>query len=134
MSIDKPVPVDDDIDTRGFFDAAKRGAIAVKFCSNCERILHLPTPYCSACGSFESEWRDVSSNGTVYSWTVLRQQVHPGFPAPYTVALVSLDDLPGVRYLTYLEGCPELKAGMPMVARFDDVRDGVVVPQWVPAE
>jgi uncharacterized OB-fold protein len=124
--------VTDDDDTAGFWDAARRGAIGVQFCAGCDRPLHLPRPYCSACGSWETVWRDVAPLGHVYSWTVAGHQVHPSFPVPYTIALVELDEVPGVRLLTHLAGTPPIGAGTPMRATFDTVRDGVIVPMWVP--
>jgi uncharacterized OB-fold protein len=71
----------------------------------------------------------VTPTGTVYSWSVVEHAVHPAFPAPYTVLLVELDDLPGTRLVGHLPGRPELRAGAPVIAWFEDV-DGTVVPQW----
>lgn len=129
----RPVPITDDEDTGGYWDAAQRGAVAVLFCDGCGRALHLPTPSCPSCGTDHVSWRDVRPTGTVYSWTVVTHAIHPGFPVPYAVVLVELDDVPGVRVVTNIDGRPELRVGTPMRAVFDDVRDGTVVPQWVPA-
>ena len=126
----RPVPVITDHDTGGFWSAAQRGAIAVQFCSSCNAVLHLPLPCCPTCGSFEVAWRDVAPNGTVYSWTVIEHAVHPAFATPYTVALVALDDVPSVRLIAHFEGIPDLDFDTPVQATFDDIRDGVVVPQW----
>jgi uncharacterized OB-fold protein len=127
-----PAPVADDDDTRAFWDAARRGAIAVQFCAHCERSLHLPRPYCSACGSWDVVWRDVAPRAHVYSWTVSEHQVHPSFPAPYTIALVELDEVPGVRLITHMEGTPAIEVGTPMRATFQPAHDGVIVPMWEP--
>lgn len=125
-----PVPVNDDHDTAGFYEAAARGRIAVCFCSACGVPLHLPRPHCSACGSGAPEWRDVAPTGTIYSWTVVEHPAMRAFPVPYTVALVELDDVPGVRLAAYFDGERDLAPGAAVRAVFDDVRDGVVVPQW----
>jgi uncharacterized OB-fold protein len=128
-----PVPVHDDHDTGGFFAAATEGRLAVCVCSACGEVLHLPRPYCSACGAGEPVWREVAPTGTVYSWTVVEHPVMRAFEVPYTIVLVELDELPGVRLVGHLDGAHDFEPGAPMRARFDDVRDGVVVPQWGPA-
>jgi uncharacterized protein len=126
------IPRTDDPDTAGFFDAARRGELAIRICDSCGTVLHTPRAYCSACGSWDSSWRAVRPTGTLYSWTVTRHQVNPEFPVPYTVVLVQLDDAPDVRLLGHLPGTPDLTGGQPMVARFEETAPGVVIPQWEP--
>jgi uncharacterized OB-fold protein len=127
-----PVPVTDDHDTGGFWEAVARESLAVSHCTDCGRVLHLPVPYCAGCGSWNVGWRDVSPHGRVYSYIVVEQSVHPAFPAPYTVLLVELDDAPEARLVGYLEGRVPLEIGAPVTAHFDTVRDGVVIPRWAP--
>jgi uncharacterized OB-fold protein len=127
------LPVDDDRDTAGFFEAARRGELALRACTRCGEFLHVPRAYCRACGSWEGEWRVVAGSGTLHSWTVADHQVHPAFPTPYTIVLVDVDAAPGVRLVGHLPGSPDLHAGMPMRVRFESLTDGVVVPQWEPA-
>ncbi len=126
-------PVVDDHDTGGFFEAAARGELVVRACSGCGSVLHVPRAYCRACGSWEGEWRPAGTTGTLHSFTVADHQVHPAYPVPYTIVLVDLDDVPGVRLLGHLDGNPDLTIGMPMDVRFDDLADGVVLPNWEPA-
>jgi uncharacterized OB-fold protein len=126
----RPVPIDDDPDTGGFWQAAARGSLAVARCRACDRVLHLPTPYCPACGRNEVVWCDVAPTGHVYSFAVVEQSVHPAFEAPYTLLLVELDGAPQARLVGYLTGRPRVQIGDAVVARFDDERDGVIVPRW----
>ena len=100
------LPVTDDRDTGGFFEAAARGELVVRACSSCGTVLHLPRAYCRTCGSWDGEWRAVGGTGTLHSWTVADHQVHPAYPVPYTIVLVDLDDAPGVRLLGHLPGQP----------------------------
>jgi uncharacterized protein len=51
---------------------------------------------------------------------------------PYTIVLVELDDHPGVRFVGYLAGAPQLTDGQPMRVWFEQLDDGVVLPQWAP--
>ena len=124
------VPVVDDHDTRGFFEAAARGVLAVRRCTGCGAALHVPVPVCPYCRSADGRWEPAGTTGTVYSWTAVEHQVHPAFPVPYTIILVELDDVPGVRMVGHLPGRPELRVGHPVRVRFDRVDDATVLPQW----
>lgn len=125
------LPVDDDPDTGGFFDAARRGELTIRRCNGCDAVLHLPRAYCHACGSWDGRWAPVAGTGTVHSWTVVEHQVHPSYPVPYTVVLVQLDDVPA-RLVGWLPGRPALTAGLAMHVWFEQL-DGAVLPQWAPA-
>lgn len=125
----RPRPVVDDPDTAGFWAAAARHELAVCACATCERTIHLPLATCPACG-VPTIWRVVAGAGRVVSWTVVTHQVHPGFPVPYTVLLVELDDAPGVRLVGRLDGNPPVDAGQAVRVRFEEVGDGVVLPLW----
>ena len=98
------LPVDDDLDTGGFFEAARRGELAVRRCNGCDAVLHVPRAYCRHCGSWEGRWEVVDGAATLHSWTVVTHQVHPAYPVPYTVVLVDLDALPGTRLVGSLDG------------------------------
>jgi uncharacterized OB-fold protein len=125
----RPVPVVDDLDTGGFFEAARRGELAIQVCDGCGTVLHLPRAYCRACGSWDTHWQPTSGRGRVYSWTTVDHQVHAAFPVPYTIVLIQLEDVPA-RLVGHLAGAPELTEGQPMEMWFETLDDGVVVPQW----
>ena len=119
-----------DRDTQGFFDAARRRQLVVCTCARCRRVLHPPRGICEGCGSTDVSWEDVTGAATLYSWTVVEHQVHPSFDVPYTVVLVELVDRPGVRFVGHLPGSPELTIGMAMRARFEEIGNAVVLPNW----
>lgn len=126
---DRLLPKTTDPDTAGFFEAAARGELAVNACRACTAVLHPPRAYCHHCGSWETEWRAVAAQGRLYSWTTIEHQAHPSFPTPYTVLLVELDDAPEVRLTGWVAGAPELTPGQAVEFTFEDVGDGVVLPQ-----
>jgi uncharacterized OB-fold protein len=70
----------------------------------------------------------------LHSWTVVRHQVHPAYPVPYTIVLVDLCDVPGTRLVGRIDGAAELRAGAAMAVWFEEMGeiDGrrVVVPNW----
>lgn len=126
-----PIPVVDDVDTGGFFEGAAAGEVRLRFCTDCDAVLHLPKAYCHRCGSWSTEWRRVAPTGTLYTYTIVEHQVHPAFPAPHALVLVSLDDAPEARLVGSIAGRLDLEIGMAMEAYFD--RHGAqVVPNWRP--
>lgn len=126
------LPVSDDRDTGGFWEAAKRGELRLRQCASCGTILHMPRAYCSACGSWEGQWTQVSGRGRLYSWTVVEHQVHAAYPVPYTIVLVELDDAAGTRLVGSIPGSADLEVGQAMEVTFEEIGDGVVLPQWRP--
>jgi uncharacterized OB-fold protein len=127
-----PLP---DHDTRPYFEAAARHELRVQRCRDCHTVLHLPRPMCFNCQSMNTEWIPAGPTGTVHSWTVVTHRIHPAFPPPYVIALVELDDPPGVRLITNIKGCEpaEVRAGMPVELFFEDLVEGVSLPQFRPA-
>lgn len=130
----RPMPVVDDRETGGFFDAARRDELVLRMCDGCDAALHMPVSYCHRCGSQSTRWQPVSGRGHVYSWTVVAHQVHPAYPTPYTIVLVELEDHPTARLVGSLPGRQELSAGQPMEVWFEAIGDDVVLPQWRPIE
>lgn len=80
-------------------------------------------------------WVDVSGRGTVYSYTVIRQNFSRAFRAllPYVVALVDLDE--GPRLMTNIVGCDPgaVRIGLPVRVRFEPVSDEAWLPCFEPA-
>jgi uncharacterized protein len=125
------LPSEDDRDTAGFWEAARRKQLVVRVCDSCQAVLHLPRAYCYHCGSWEGSWQPVSGTGRLHSWTTVEHQVHPAYPVPYTVVLVQLDDAPA-RLIGYLSGAPHLTKDQPMRVSFETLPGGAVLPQWEP--
>lgn len=126
------LPVTDDPDSGPFFEAAARHELVIRFCGRCERALHLPKAFCPDCHEDAGEWRRVQGTGRVHTWTTVEHQVHPGHPTPYTVVVVQLDEHPEVRLLGSLPGRAEVQPDQAMEVWFEEVGDGVVLPQWRP--
>jgi uncharacterized protein len=133
-SMSRVLPAEDDRDTAGFWEAARREELVVRVCDGCGTVLHLPRAYCHHCGSWEGSWKPVSGKGRLHSWTTVTHQVHPSFPVPYTVLLVQLDDEPSVRYIGNLPGEADVHEGQAMQVWFEELEDGVKIPQWRPVD
>ncbi len=110
--IPRPSPED-----REFWEGARRGELRIQHCTTCGQYQHYARMLCSHCGAETLEWITASGNGTVYSFTVIRQNGVPPFNerVPFVVATVDLDE-PGARVI----------AAMPEVAP-DDAHVGMRV-------
>ena len=131
MSAHKPVPKANDV-SQPYWDALKRGALAVQRCKGCDTLRHYPRLVCDRCYSLESEWTDVSGRGTVHSWTVTHHAFHPSFAGelPYTLVIVDLEE--GVRAMGRLRGASDatVRIGMPVRFVVDRRDDGWAMPAF----
>jgi uncharacterized OB-fold protein len=79
-----------------FWAAAREQQLALQQCSACHEYRFPPRLRCPKCGAIDSEWVRASGRGTVVSYVVVHQKLHPAFDPslPYTVALVQLVEGP----------------------------------------
>lgn len=118
-----PRPTPDD---REFWEGAHRGELRIQHCTTCGKYQHYGRMLCSHCGEDTLEWVTASGNGTVYSFTVIRQNGVPPFNerVPFVVATVDLDE-DGARVIASM---PELapdaaRIGMRVQAAFRPAGD-----------
>jgi hypothetical protein len=80
-------------------------------------------------------WVEASGRGTVYSFTVIRQNYSRPFRdwIPYVVAIVELEE--GPRVMTNVIDCDpdNVQVGMPVQARFEVVSDDAGIALFAPA-
>jgi uncharacterized OB-fold protein len=98
----QPAP---DVDSARFWQATAEGRLALCRCVDCGLWLQPPLERCRRCGG-ATTFEDVSGNGSVYSFIVQRQPSVVGYvdAIPYVVALVELDEQPGLRLPARLVG------------------------------
>jgi uncharacterized protein len=132
----RPLPALDRSETEPFWEAARSHELKLPRCQDCGRWVWYPQPICYQCASRSIAWERIGPYGTVYSFVVLRQALHPAFTGrlPLAVALVSLDDAPYVRLTANILECPveDIHVGMPVVAAYEDVTEDVTLPQFQP--
>jgi uncharacterized OB-fold protein len=123
--------------TRGFWDAAARGELAVPRCSACARLVWYPRDRCPGCDGDDMPWTAVSGRGTLYSWAVVERALFSPFKdrVPYVTGLVALEEDPAVRIVTNLVDCDprDLEIDMPVSVVFRDLAaPGLVAPYFRP--
>jgi uncharacterized OB-fold protein len=129
----KPVPAPDEA-SRPFFQGTLRGEIVLQRCGACRFWMWPVRVRCIDCFSDDLTWEAASGTGTLYSFTIVHQVVHPGFAedVPYNVAMVDLRE--GVRIIASVTAAAaDLRIGMPLVVDFDHITDTVALPRFRPA-
>jgi uncharacterized OB-fold protein len=117
-------PVDD------YWLAGAEGELRLARCRTCRRWLHPPRPLCPRCRGRDIGREPVSGKGTVWSYTVSRYG-WAGLEPPYLVAEVELEEQPGLRVMTTIVDCEDVRIGQPVSARFE-YRGDVWVPVFAP--
>lgn len=103
----RPLPALSEPDTGPFWVATKEHRLTYQHCASCGEIVFHPRRHCTRCLSTDLQWSDSAGQGTVYSYTVIRQHGHPYFRGrlPYVVGFIDLDE--GFRMLAEIDGPPD---------------------------
>ena len=120
-------------ETEPFWTGGESGELRIYRCRSCRHWFHPPTPACFHCRSREVGPEVASGRGTVAAYTVNQHPWFDGFPPPYVVAIVELDDEPGVRVTTNIVDCAieDVVVGMPVEVVFEH-REDVWLPLFRP--
>ena len=100
-----PTPQVND-DNRAFWTGGRDGELQIARCRACGFYIHPPTPRCPQCLSDDVAPEAVSGRGRIYSYTINHRVWVPGSEVPYIVAIVELDEQPGLRLFTNIVDCP----------------------------
>jgi uncharacterized OB-fold protein len=132
-AVPKPRPVLEGM-TGEYYEFCGRGELRFQRCDACGVWRHPPRVLCAACGSPRWSWAPSTGRGTVFTWTVVHQAMHPAFGAevPYAVIVVETDE--GVRVVANLRDAPPdaLRLGLPVEVAFEALDDTLTVPMFRP--
>ena len=126
--------------SRPFWEGCRDNRLKIQFCKHCQTFQWYPRALCVRCSnSNDLEWRPVSGNGVVYSFTVVRFPVqtyeNPVYfkeEFPYVVGLIELAE--GVRMYARIIDCPidKVEIGMAVRAKFLKISDKLYFPAFQP--
>ena len=132
--MDLPIPKFPEPDTEPFWEATKDHELKYQVCDDCGGVVWHPRRHCTHCTSLNLSWKTSKGEGTVYTYSVVRQNYHPAFREriPYIVAWVDLDE--GFRMLTnVVDVDPEqVSIGQRVRVRWLD-QEGLALPAFTPA-
>lgn len=125
----KPTP-----ETQHFWDGTLIGELRLQRCDACDHVYFPPRPFCASCGSRNVEAFAASGRAKLHSY-VISQRSMPGYDAPYSLAVVQLEE--GPRMMTNIVQCeqtPEaLELDMDLVVTFEQCSEEIALALFAPS-
>lgn len=125
MDMRKPLPVPTET-SAPYWNALLAHRVDIQQCSDCGHWVFYPRGHCPNCFSNKLEWKTVSGQATLLTYTIARIPTAPEFgdEMPQKLAVVQFDEGPHVN--TTLVGLEEdeIEIGMRLKPVFDDVVPG----------
>ena len=121
--------------TAPFWEAANDGRLVIQNCASCDRLQNPPLPACSLCGLADGlGWKEMSGRGAIYNYCVVYDTPVALLQEdePFNLAVVALDDDPGIQMYSHLPGTPvdEAPIGGKVEVIFEPTANGQKVPEW----
>jgi uncharacterized protein len=116
-------------ETEAYWTGGAQAELRIYRCQDCRGWIHPPTRACWRCRSRAVGPETASGRAAVAAYTINHHPWLPGFPPPYIVAIVELQDSPDVRLTTNIVECDieEVYVGMPVEVIFEQHED-----VWLP--
>jgi uncharacterized OB-fold protein len=122
-------------ENRFYWTSGADGIFRMMRCQACGHWLHPAGPICAKCFSRDLRPEALSGKGEVFSFTLNYKAWAPGMEVPYVVAVVRLDEQPGLQLMTNIIGIApeEVRIGMRVSVTFEQDED-VFLPMFRPDE
>jgi uncharacterized OB-fold protein len=117
-----------------WWEAAAEHRLVVQRCAACGHTRLPPAPVCPRCRSAESDWKEVSGRGEVYTYSVVHRAIAAGQELPYVIAVIALEDSGGVRIISNLVGVnpDEVEIGLSVELVWEDMSADLAIPRFRP--
>jgi uncharacterized OB-fold protein len=114
-------------ETEAFWEAAKQGKFLLRYCGDCGKTHWYPRAICPHCFSDNTEWREASGRGTIYTYSVVRRT-----DPQYAIAYVTLEE--GPTMISNIVDCShdDLAVGQSVEVTFKQSEGGFAVPMFTP--
>ncbi len=117
-----PTPIDR---TQPFWDGLRERRVRIQYSPSSDTWVFYPRSHAPLTLADDLEWRDISGEGTLYTYTIARRPTAPDFAGeePQIIAVVELDE--GPRLTSTLVNVDEhaISVGMRVRPVFEDVPD-----------
>jgi uncharacterized OB-fold protein len=118
-----------------FWVGGEHGELRFLRCGPCCTWVHPPAPVCPECLGKELSVSAVSGRARVATFTINHQPWIPGFEPPYVIAIVELEEQPGLRLTTNIVGCEPSAVYIDMAVRVVfEKQEGIWIPLFEPAD
>ena len=130
----KVIPVPDEL-SKPFWDAVNEKRLVLQNCTACNKLQYPPRETCAKCGSAEKlEWKEVEGKGHISTYIVIvNGRLTRRIPdQPYNLALITLDENPGINFYSNLPGISvdEVPVGAAVEVMFEEVAPGQLIHEW----
>lgn len=115
--------IDHQPETRAFWAALAEGRFFLRWCRQCERAHWYPRAICPHCASTDTEWREGSGNGHIYSYSISRTA-----SPPYAIAYVRLAEGPTMMTNIVDADFEEIAIGKPVSLVIRKGGEGIPLP------
>ncbi|MBT6275623.1 MAG: hypothetical protein HOI95_16005 [Chromatiales bacterium] len=90
----RPQPMFPEPNSENFWAGTKEGELRYQTCNDCSNVVFYPRQHCPTCLGDNLNWNVSKGEGTVYSFSVIRQNRVPAFIelGAYSVAFIDLDE------------------------------------------
>ena len=124
-----------DTTTLPWWEAAAEHRLVVQRCDDCGHTRLPPAPVCPECRSDRADWQDCSGRGEVYTYTIVHRPIAGGQALPFLIAVITLEDGGGVRFISNLVdvAAQDVAIGMPVEVVWEDMSDDLAIPRFRPA-
>ena len=126
-----PVPTQE---TAEFWAGCKERQLRLQRCADCGQYQFPPQFFCAHCSGGKLNWVATSGRGKVLSYTIVHWSPNPAYAAdaPYSLALIQLDE--GPRMLTNIVNCPpdQIRIGMEVAVEFEQCGPDIMLPKFRP--
>ncbi len=121
-------------ETRHFWEGTQAGELRLQKCDDCQHVYFPPRPFCPRCSSRSVQVVRASGRATLRSY-VINHRPAPGFEAPYSIAVVQLEEGPRMMSnIVEVEQTPQaLQLDMPLEVVFERLSDDLNLPLFRPA-
>ena len=123
-------------ETLPYWEACQRGELLIQRCEGCDIYQYYPRGICATCFTSKIGWVKSSGKGTVWTFTVTRQNRTAGFDEGSVCSWRWWRLEEGVKMFTNIIGCDpfDVHIGMPVEVTFVRATREVTVPFFKPAE
>lgn len=114
-------------ESQAYWDAAAKGKLLFGHCKGCKKNFFYPRSICPFCASENTELKEASGKGVIYSHSTMRR-----VPEPYALAYVTLEE--GPKMLTNIVDCDfdKLEIGQKVHVVFKPTKEGPPIPAFAP--
>ncbi len=122
-------------ETSHFWAGTRMGELRLQRCDACSHIYFPPRPFCPSCASRAVSVFAASGRAKLHSY-VISHRAAPGFTAPYSIAVVELEE--GPRMMTNIVNCPQtpeaLQLDMTLEVVFEALDETISLAHFRPSQ